>query len=1215
MFSGFDDKNFTKFMSSSSALDQLRKLNVGDAKEEELLSEVVKDIKELLKKDEIYELNSAIFGRLLQKMTKISSEEQSVLLENIKKHYSQEEYQKLESIIKQSSESQGEISKSPSDSFPKSPSQSSVSETGQPFDYTWVIEDWDKIEKEAISPELIIDGLTFIMKCTKPATPTQFLSVKVVLISAPPGPKTHQFQITLKNGTAGRSVTKMSTKAFGKINAYETYMLAQSKFINDKDGFIDNNTITIVMHHPVTMPKKAPIKPQPKTATAAQQHYVPREKVPTPPPVLPPQQPQQSSKELTGCVGIRNQGATCYMNSLLQSLFHLPAFRRIVYHMPTTGTEDPSKSIPLCLQRLFCQLQLSEHAASTIELTKSFGWNQRETMQQQDVQEFCRVLMQTLEYKLVHTDQATAIDNLFRGHTRTYIKCTEVDFKKEILEDFKDLSLVVKGCKNLRESLQNELAPQDMDGLYETDEFGKQKAVMGTEYTDFPSVLHIHLRRFARDYERNTSVKINDYFEFPAEVDLGEFLAPDADHSKSNIYDLYGVLVHSGGSMCGHYYAFLRISQDPQWYKFDDQNVTKVTADEAIKNNYGGMDGSHERTYSGYMLIYVRREDAPVIFEPISDDSVPKHLREYFEYTQTNKGADHGPIEINITTEETIKENCTHWITGYIGTSPTALHLPREKPLSSLYESAAQVLNKDQSKIRIWRCQSYSIPKAVVPPSDAPLSSVFQGGSYAFIQDINEGEKLEIEDKNRVTVFMKFFFPGQDSSFFHYIGPAYPLPEEPLDSIAELACERVGLPKDTPLLCFQETVQKSAVLLTGKNLSEAQCGTGAILIWQVVPGSDVQLSRVELERNAAPTEVSRSSSLNDIANLQMISYADVYPESRPITVDQYLERKLHQVKVIICNVATPSQPVAMVKFPSNLRWTGVKQFIASALKFPYSPAEDSMRLFKKQPGIQQPMKTPINAKLTPSMQSLIACDTSGELNKDVKGEVKEHPWLYFQIFKGIPEASNKTMANFNVQFSADSVKIDTMAQLLMPVTSPIKEIASEMANRCLMARATNLRALHINYHRIISELDLTEPAPANFGDSIIRFEVTPVEQTELQSDEHLVPVVRGYIDRFDNPRLAAEPFLYHIKESDTLQSIKNQLLEWAGIPSVQREVCELHIIKDKKIRKEIESDKPFWPEMQNSSILIIEPTMPRSSSMKGNLPLQRKNDSSVRILN
>jgi Ubiquitin carboxyl-terminal hydrolase len=96
----------------------------------------------------------------------------------------------------------------------------------------------------------------------------------------------------------------------------------------------------------------------------------------------------------------RVQGATCYLNSLLQTLFHVPEFRRAVYHMPTEEGEEPTSSICVALKYLFFRLQYSPTPVSTKELIEAFGWHSAEAFQQHDVQELELILYDKLEAKM-----------------------------------------------------------------------------------------------------------------------------------------------------------------------------------------------------------------------------------------------------------------------------------------------------------------------------------------------------------------------------------------------------------------------------------------------------------------------------------------------------------------------------------------------------------------------------------------------------------------------------------------------------------------------------------------------------------------------------------------------------------------------------------------------------------------------------------------------
>jgi ubiquitin carboxyl-terminal hydrolase 7 len=329
------------------------------------------------------------------------------------------------------------------------------------------------------------------------------------------------------------------------------------------------------------------------------------------------------SKKETGMVGLKNQGATCYLNSLLQSLYFTTAFRKAVYQIPTDVEEPPRSNSAYALQRLFLQLQTSNNAVATNELTASFGWDSRQIFEQQDVQELSRVLMERLEEKMKGTEAENALGKMFVGRMKTYISCINVDFQSSRIEEFWDVQLNVSKMAGIDDSFRDYCLPEIMDGenKYMAEGFGLQDAKKGVIFESFPSVLHLQLKRFEYDFQRDSMMKINDRYEFPETWDASPYLSEDADRSEPYIYKLHGVLVHSGDLNAGHYYAFLKPTKDGHFYKFDDDRVTRATLKEAIDENFGGeypnglngqatarISGAKppKRSMNAYMLVYIR---------------------------------------------------------------------------------------------------------------------------------------------------------------------------------------------------------------------------------------------------------------------------------------------------------------------------------------------------------------------------------------------------------------------------------------------------------------------------------------------------------------------------------------------------------------------------------------------------------------------------------
>ncbi|CAH0579099.1 unnamed protein product [Chrysodeixis includens] len=336
------------------------------------------------------------------------------------------------------------------------------------------------------------------------------------------------------------------------------------------------------------------------------------------------------SKKHTGFVGLKNQGATCYMNSLLQTLFFTNVLRKAVYKIPTVG-DDSSRSVAFALQRVFYDLQFSDKPVATKKLTKSFGWETLDSFMQHDVQEFLRVLLDKLENKMKATVVEGTVPKLFEGKMTSFIKCKNVNCTSTRVETFYDIQLSVKGKNNIYESFKDYISTELLDGenKYDAGEHGLQEAEKGVRFDVFPPVLHLHLMRFQYDPQSDASVKFNDRFEFFEEVNLDPYLQEIP--STPAHYTLHAVLVHSGDNHGGHYVVFINPKGDGKWCKFDDDVVSRCSKQEAIEYNYGGKeDAPHlaRRATSAYMLIYIQTSQLKYVLQECTESDIPTDLCE-----------------------------------------------------------------------------------------------------------------------------------------------------------------------------------------------------------------------------------------------------------------------------------------------------------------------------------------------------------------------------------------------------------------------------------------------------------------------------------------------------------------------------------------------------------------------------------------------------------
>lgn len=341
--------------------------------------------------------------------------------------------------------------------------------------------------------------------------------------------------------------------------------------------------------------------------------------------------------------GLVNQGSTCYLNSVIQVLYHIPLFRKKVFELQCKD------KLVKAMQGVFCRLSSGEQNISTTDLTSAFGWGVGEIAVQHDVHELLQILLDRLEKQEKGPSSEHFIQYMFCGELmyRSQAVDTDVQYVADRLERFYDLEAVVEGCKDLKESLEKLSKPEKIEGVSVELPSGLGTAKVNIERSfrlvNLPPVLMIHPNRVTFDTESYELRTINSKWVFPLKCDLEQYVVDKESlkldpESRSKLnecplsvrvsnhkYTLHAILIHAGTTKMGHYYAYIFL--DGQWICFNDEQVMVVSEEAVWKSAFGGVGFKNNfyETERASLLIYINQSCMEEILNE-SDVVVPDHI-------------------------------------------------------------------------------------------------------------------------------------------------------------------------------------------------------------------------------------------------------------------------------------------------------------------------------------------------------------------------------------------------------------------------------------------------------------------------------------------------------------------------------------------------------------------------------------------------------------
>ena len=309
---------------------------------------------------------------------------------------------------------------------------------------------------------------------------------------------------------------------------------------------------------------------------------------------------------ITSKTGLYNLGNTCYMNTCLQNLIHCKFFIKKLVKI--NQRKKITESTPITTEFFdLCHKVSNEkdYALNPTTFKNIFSKKHKEYKgySQLDTQEFCRVLLEDMNYELNEVKNPSKYKELStEGKSKKQCdKEFDTLFKSRensiIIDSFYGQIINIFTCKCGYETYSFQkvldlplLLPEGdeqtsishlLDDYFEGDTIqfsdkckkcGKKTVHQKEIKISQPSnVLILSLQRI----NERTQKKNLSQVKFSEKLSLKKYVDSDCGFYNESQYELFGITCHKGRINFGHYYTFIKINER-DWYEFNDSKVTYV---------------------------------------------------------------------------------------------------------------------------------------------------------------------------------------------------------------------------------------------------------------------------------------------------------------------------------------------------------------------------------------------------------------------------------------------------------------------------------------------------------------------------------------------------------------------------------------------------------------------------------------------------------------